>query len=185
LSGGSNSKKHLLSPIQFRFSIFLNCIYPNDIYHSITDSFHNSPKDSAIYKFDLNSKENIEIFDSIKNESVIENNDKFYSNNDNNISEEQLIFQDKIKNINENENDSEKSNSVINNSIPTVDKINPFTLTQKRKYHTFSILRNEKDLENKNIKISEHLSFYLNTIHDIIKNNNLNNKEAQHQIESS
>jgi len=45
ISGGSNSKKYLLSPHQFRLSQFLLCLQGTTAVVSVSDSFHKDYKD--------------------------------------------------------------------------------------------------------------------------------------------
>lgn len=44
ISGGSNNKKHMLSPHQYRLSQFLTCLYGNKSSSKINESFHSTIK---------------------------------------------------------------------------------------------------------------------------------------------
>jgi hypothetical protein len=56
ISGGSNSKKHLISPLQHRLSLFLICAFGSESYAIINDSFHKPYQEESKKNFDSSTK---------------------------------------------------------------------------------------------------------------------------------
>lgn len=56
ISGGSNTKKHMLSPHQFRLSQFLICFYGNDVPSIINESFHRQKTENDKKNLNLSYK---------------------------------------------------------------------------------------------------------------------------------
>jgi hypothetical protein len=175
ISGGSNSKKHILSPIQMRLARFIIAI-SSFSGSEIAESFHferpsaksgnnwtNKASKSVLSKLD----------DESKNEFIHHINK--LDNQTNKIEEE---------NNSNNLNPSIKSYSFNNNPC-----------TQKREFHTFFCLRKEDNSSSisivnpsvplKAVPVNNNLiSFYLNYIQDIINHPDLSPNEAQSKIEN-
>lgn len=58
ISGGSNNKKHMLSPHQYRLSQFLTCLYRNEAPSKINESFHRTIKDKKSLQYSTKSIQN-------------------------------------------------------------------------------------------------------------------------------
>jgi hypothetical protein len=58
IPGGSNNKKHLLSPHQYRLSQFLTCLYGNKSSSKINESFHRIIKDKKSLQYSTKSMQN-------------------------------------------------------------------------------------------------------------------------------
>jgi len=57
ISGGSNTKKHLISPVQHRLSLFLMCIFGSKSTSFVNESFHRDFKESDKKGSDYSTKE--------------------------------------------------------------------------------------------------------------------------------
>src|SRR6202012_2077373 len=75
LSGGSNSKKHQLSPLQHRLSMFLICSYPKESYSLINESFHRpiDPQDKKIVDLPKVSDKKVQnvVMDFAKSKDIV------------------------------------------------------------------------------------------------------------------
>jgi len=157
ISGGSSSKRHLLSPLQLRLSRILLPLELNRSYNlskTINDSFHSNSMDIYGTAEDLTSEEAENKYQEVKpklNETIErialklqkENHDKI-SNNifDNKASEVDKNMSDKLNNK-ENIN---KKNNHDGGALHSFNNLNsPFCVNniQKRQYHdSVSSLRN-------------------------------------------
>jgi hypothetical protein len=131
ISGGSNSRKHLISPNQHRLSLFLYCILGSESFGSINSSFHKTFEvgDKKIHNFNKKKEQDL-IIDFAKTQDILKSRllsdspitDEFKSSylnyiNNNNTSTD-------LNNINDNYsdtdsislNDNEEQNSQFNNN---------------------------------------------------------------------
>jgi hypothetical protein len=140
ISGGSNVKRHLFSPLHLKLAIFILSLEKSNSFQKVIDSFSN-----------VHPQINRGIYDLTKSKEQMEKDIENLQNLINETNNKPVELKKTAKNL---------------KSI------------QKRQYHTSPSFKNEN-------KLSFHLSSYLNNIHDIINNKELNNKEAQKQIENS
>nr|QWO71393.1 RNA polymerase [Termitomyces bulborhizus] len=117
ISGGSTNKRHLLSPIQYKLSIFLYLIKGNFSSQTVRSSFHKKREEGDKKRMDYNSKELKKAKNELKNPKKSEENSV------------------EIKNNTDNEELNKSKSSPENNQPLTSNIKNPF-ISQKREMHT-------------------------------------------------
>jgi hypothetical protein len=160
ISGGSNSKKHLLSPLQHRLSLLLTCIYGSESSSIIKSSFHshNSLNFYQSKKMHNYKEKGLEekVFDFIKSSESLKN--KINQTSDIEISEI-LSFNTEEdskenKSINNSTDDSDIKNNLIKNDQKNNNSLSNSTLITKnfdienKKFHTSAYLSNSKSLND-------------------------------------
>jgi hypothetical protein len=168
VSGGTDTKKHILSPIEYKFSIYLNGlgITTNDIinsFHNVSKEYiyPNSKKTTIKEIFDSNNdsnpNKNLDYTDSIK---TIKDFEKEFNTENISYSESSTIGDNKNKEEqipdkpeqNRSEDFTNKQSFENNKNVLPVDKLIFDLFKKKRYYHTSS---------SSNMKINKHF-FYTN-----------------------
>lgn len=164
ISGGTNTKRHILSPNQLWLSQFITFI---SVSNSIIDSFHNSKKSESRPIIDLTSKESISSFyeEMVGNSSDLEEKERRISLWD----EKSIIYKDS-------EDILLKKDKFDGNK--KIDPKNNLLNIQKRMYHSTNNLMNKIIVKNENNIIN-----YLDSIEEIINKCEFNTIESQKLIE--
>lgn len=181
ISGGSNTKKHLLSPVQLRLARFIIAI-SNFTGSDVAESFH-FESESLKKGIDLTSTEAKLMISQVTDDM---RNDIIHNPNDNN------------KNTN-------KSLDINTNKMLKNDSTNPIKFYSKKKMnigqrsawvsradtyakrdiHTSTIFKQDINYISNISKIqSNPINYYLNYIEEVINNSQLNPVEAQSKIEN-
>lgn len=183
ISSGSNNKKHLLSPLQLKLSLFLACFY-NGAQSSmdIVNSFHREFNEMDKKEMDYSTKSaQNQIIDFAKSNEIFKSRVlATYKNSNNEINENNLLND-------ENEN---KSSTL---SISSMSQQNKNGI---RKYHTSSCLFNSKNISTSAVTAEPTPAFkksvissYFDSIKEIIDgtiNSDENKKyEAQQKLENN
>jgi DNA-dependent RNA polymerase-like protein len=157
VSGGSNTKRHMLSPVQLRLSRFLIAFQLD-----VPDTFHSENKLYTRVGLDFTTKLVEKIFTESKKEQIINNkNININNNNDNNSNNNKLNTNEEINKFEGNNISLNKNKNILNNNLFN-------TKIQKREFHTSNIIRsNNEDEINKS---SEILNFFNQTVYNKIEN---------------
>ena len=133
ISGGSNNKKHLLSPLQHRLSLFLMCLYEAKSFNVVNESFHSKRPidDNKLADYSTKSAHK-QIIDFARSNEIYKNI---------------LLGESPIKSelgdiLNKNNKNSTPSNKESNSNKNTNNKTNQITSKEKRGYHTSAISHN-------------------------------------------
>lgn len=125
ISGGSNTKKHLISPVQHRLSLFLMCIFGSKSTSFINESFHRDFKESEKKGFDNSTKQEQNLIidfaranEILKSRILAEGPIDFSSIEDLNENEEatQKTTSSRDKNNNKATHNSELNSQINNNN---------------------------------------------------------------------
>jgi hypothetical protein len=196
VSGGSNSKKHILSPVQLKLARFILAISDSSG-SDVADSFHfNATNTKTI---DCTNKKTKIILSKLTDEFKLD-----YMNNYNKLE----VITNKIPSNQLEIEDTQNINPSSTNSIPSSasepvnekeeyratksDLINTNLCIQKREFNTFSLKTEDNPTSISIINYpvpaipsnTSPISFYLTYIKDIINNPKLTSKEAQSKIEN-
>jgi|SRR5882757_2025040 len=194
ISGGSNTKRHFLSPVHMRLSQFITCVEGLE-QGGVFESFHDFDKDKTSIMLDYSSKKINKIINEYKESKTKEKNkidnklNSSDSNNNNNIDSLDSKIENKSINLKNN------SNTLISSQGNNKNKNNKSQ--QIREYHSsLKILENDNNknnllIENKdkksiiNIEKSNININYLDLINQLIINTKLSSIQKQMLIESS
>ena len=210
IGGGSNSKKHVLSPLQLRLSLFLSCLYNKgfgskvDVFNEVTNSFHREYSVKDKKNSDLSTKE---IQDSVI--SFGQSNEIFKSrilskpiiSVDLDVIESKELVKTNSDDEIPNDNKSKKEEITLSPHQSNVSLPQPAEAERKgvRRYHSYSLVNNSKFNELKDPEIlldqkngivphqQSNLSIFLSDMKTIIVDakdtNDYATKAAQLKIE--
>lgn len=187
VSGGSSSKRHILSSVQLRLSQYL-IIIRGIQFNSVIESFHHFEKINTNPLVDLTNHKLIEHFKEISDSKSVTNLEPIIESNKTDKEEVNTLI-----------NKETKDNNLINTTPCVIKQNNTIKVLGTRKYHTSTrsnnIKINKEELDNKalslfqpleNIVNDPNMTFsFLEKIEKLIQTSDLSPYELQYILENS